>query len=268
MSTASWTATGPYTNPRLPISTVAAIATNAEAVNTSLASETTSTTPLQSCSSGAPAVVEFHNTSLDHYFITWMSNEIDILYGGTKIEGWRRTGYFFKTYPTAQPGSSPVCRFYIPPVLGDSHFFGARNGGVRRDRAAESELRTEYSPFMHMFLPVMGGLCCQHDADLSGVQQSFRCQSSLHDRLDRPRTDGHAGMVGGGRWPRPRRDVRAPVASGPFAVYSTAAFIDNMVRFLRAQWAGSVVRGRSIRPQCGRRKPDARRPVRVPALNH
>jgi hypothetical protein len=41
------------------------------------------------------------------------------------IAGWQRTGYTFNTYVTAQAGFSPVCRFYIPPAYGDSHFYSA-----------------------------------------------------------------------------------------------------------------------------------------------
>src|SRR5206468_1479689 len=68
-------------------------------------------------------VVEFYNTALDHYFITWVAQEISDLDNGVH-QGWARTGYSFEAYTTAQAGASPVCRFYIPPALGDSHFFG------------------------------------------------------------------------------------------------------------------------------------------------
>src|SRR5205823_1287072 len=70
------------------------------------------------------AAVEFYNASLDHYFMTWMPREIAKLDAGTEIKGWVRTGYSFKVYTTQQATSVPVCRYYIPPELGDSHFFG------------------------------------------------------------------------------------------------------------------------------------------------
>ena len=156
MSTASWTATGRETDAKPRVSTAEAITTNAVAVNTPLASEMTSTTPLQSCSTGAPAVVEFYNNSLDHYFITWMPDEIDILDGGTKIKGWRRTGHFFKTYPTAQAGSSPVCRYYIPPGLGDSHFFGRGTVECNATGQKNPSFILEDPAFMQMYLPTAG----------------------------------------------------------------------------------------------------------------
>jgi hypothetical protein len=40
------------------------------------------------------------------------------------IKGWPRTGQVLRTYPTAQIGTSPVRRFYMPPAFGDSHFYG------------------------------------------------------------------------------------------------------------------------------------------------
>jgi probable HAF family extracellular repeat protein len=69
--------------------------------------------------------VEFYNVSLDHYFMTSMPSEIAILDAGTQIKGWTRTGYAFKAYTAAQAGTSPACRYYIPPGYGDSHFFSA-----------------------------------------------------------------------------------------------------------------------------------------------
>ena len=40
--------------------------------------------------------------------------------------GWVRTGLTFKALRERQPpGASPVCRFYLPPAFGDSHFYSA-----------------------------------------------------------------------------------------------------------------------------------------------
>ena len=70
--------------------------------------------------------VEFYNAAFDHYFITDSPAEIDALDAGRTV-GWTRTGRAFKVYPSAPPGAgaNPVCRFYIPPQRGDSHFFSA-----------------------------------------------------------------------------------------------------------------------------------------------
>ncbi len=69
-------------------------------------------------------VVEFYNASLDHYFISISAQEISDLDRGVHT-GWVRTGLSFKAFDSASPGTNPVCRFYIPPEHGDSHFFSA-----------------------------------------------------------------------------------------------------------------------------------------------
>ncbi|HTQ01269.1 MAG TPA: hypothetical protein VMN56_18275 [Casimicrobiaceae bacterium] len=68
--------------------------------------------------------VEFYDASLHHYFVSDRAPDIDALDSG-RIAGWARTGESFKVWPRAVSGASPVCRFYIPPQHGDSHFFSA-----------------------------------------------------------------------------------------------------------------------------------------------
>jgi hypothetical protein len=75
-------------------------------------------------SSSAATIVEYYNATLDHYFMTSLENEIDALDSG-RIAGWTRTGLVFDAAAAAGNGLSPVCRFYIPPAHGDSHFFSA-----------------------------------------------------------------------------------------------------------------------------------------------
>jgi len=76
------------------------------------------------CSSGTTTVVEFYNAAQDHYFITSATQEIAALDGGV-LSGWQRTGLSFNAYDAGSGSASPVCRFYIPPALGDSHFYSA-----------------------------------------------------------------------------------------------------------------------------------------------
>ena len=76
---------------------------------------------------GPITVVEYYNPSLDHYFMSPLAPDIDALDSG-RIAGWQRTGLQFAAQPPQPnpPASlSPVCRFYIPPQHGDSHFFSA-----------------------------------------------------------------------------------------------------------------------------------------------
>ena len=101
-------------------------------------------------------VLEFYNPVLDHYFITWAGEEVLKLADGTSIKGWSTTGYSFLTYPTEQDGTTPVCRFYIPPAMGDSHFFG--RGTAECDATAQKNpsFVLEDPAFMHMLFPNLG----------------------------------------------------------------------------------------------------------------
>ena len=72
-------------------------------------------------------VVEYYAASLDDYFITADASEIQGLDAGVH-PGWVRTGLTFLAYsdPSLAPaGTSPVCRFYVLPQAGDSHFYSA-----------------------------------------------------------------------------------------------------------------------------------------------
>ena len=76
----------------------------------------------------AYTVVEYYNATLDHYFMTPLPAETSALDSGS-VAGWTRTGLVFDAFAsTAAAGGAavdPVCRFYIPPQHGDSHFFSA-----------------------------------------------------------------------------------------------------------------------------------------------
>jgi hypothetical protein len=102
------------------------------------------------------AVVEYYNAVLDHYFITWMPDEQANLDAGNTPTRWTRTGNSFRTHTTAQSGSSPVCRYYIPPDKGDSHFFGRGTAECDATGAANPTFVLEAREFMHVFLPVAG----------------------------------------------------------------------------------------------------------------
>src|SRR4029079_17679853 len=83
----------------------------------------------QSASASAQpiTIVEYYNAALDHYFVSGLAPDIDALDTG-RFGGWVRTGFTFNAFPTqasAGGNASPVCRFYIPPQHGDSHFFSA-----------------------------------------------------------------------------------------------------------------------------------------------
>jgi hypothetical protein len=70
-------------------------------------------------------VVEYYHQLLDHYFMTALPSDIASLDRGD-FAGWARTGETFKAYPTSVLSTVPVCRFFIPPEHGSSHFFSAK----------------------------------------------------------------------------------------------------------------------------------------------
>lgn len=103
-------------------------------------------------------VIEYYNAALDHYFITATPAEIHALDAGTR-EGWTRTLQSFSAFAQAASGMNPVCRYYLPPAFGDSHFYSA--SPVECD-----EVRTKFPGFvfegtavLHIALPdtVTGG---------------------------------------------------------------------------------------------------------------
>lgn len=78
-------------------------------------------------------VIEYYDAALDHYFMSASQPELDALDSG-RIAGWTRTGYSFDARITRyvdEFAPSPlaelvdVCRLYIPPADGNSHFFSA-----------------------------------------------------------------------------------------------------------------------------------------------
>jgi len=101
-------------------------------------------------------VVEYYNAVLDHYFITWRPDEQANLDAGNTPTRWTRTGYGFKAYTIAVAGASPVCRYYIPPPFGDSHFFGRGTAECEATGAQHPSFELEDPAFMQMFLPVVG----------------------------------------------------------------------------------------------------------------
>ena len=158
-------------------------------------------------------VVEYFNASLDHYFITWIAGEIALLDAGTTIKGWLRTGKTFKTYPVAHAGTTPVCRYYIPPGKGDSHFFG--RGTVECDATGQKNpsFVLEDPQFMQMFLPNAGNC----PASTVPIYRVFSNRPDANHRymMDkaRARPDGGDGLASGRRRAGSRRHVRAGVSA-------------------------------------------------------
>jgi subtilisin family serine protease len=127
-------------------------------------------------------VVEYYNASLDHYFITWVAAEQANLDAGNTPTRWTRTGATFKAWSAGQPGTSPVCRYYIPPGLGDSHFFGRGTAECDATGQKNPTFVLEDPAFMQMVLPVNG--TCP-----AGTQPVYRVFSGRADANHRYMTD-------------------------------------------------------------------------------
>ena len=71
--------------------------------------------------------IEYYNLTRNHYFVTSLQLEIDMLDSG-QFSGWDRTGQSIQVVsPTASAaGFADVCRFYGLPEAGlDTHFYSA-----------------------------------------------------------------------------------------------------------------------------------------------
>jgi len=83
-------------------------------------------------------LVEFHHPATDRYFVTMFAQDFEAIDSG-RVPGWVRTGDSMRVWinnyynpgdeeigPHAQPeGLLPVCRLFLPPPQGPSHFFSA-----------------------------------------------------------------------------------------------------------------------------------------------
>jgi DNA-binding beta-propeller fold protein YncE len=102
----------------------------------------------------APAMMatEYYNAVLDHHFLTASNAEIYSLDAGA-VPGWLRTGQSFPVYGGRDAGAAPVCRFYIPPALGDSHFYSASAVECEDVRTKFPALIFEAADVFHAHLP-------------------------------------------------------------------------------------------------------------------
>jgi serine protease len=103
-------------------------------------------------------VVEYYNAHLDHYFMTWGADEILLLDAGDTMKGWRRTGRSFEVLLTPALGAAAVCRIYIPPGLGDGHYFGRDASECSQTLDRHPSFVDESASFFYLFTP-MAGTC-------------------------------------------------------------------------------------------------------------
>ena len=155
-------------------------------------------------------VVEYYNAALDHYFMTLLDVEVAALDGGV-FSGWARTSLSFKAWPLAADATSPVCRFYMPPARGDSHFYSASPGECDDVRGRFPDFDLESSEVMYIALPDLRHRCVHavHRAGLPTVECARGFEPSLHDRSSRQGRDDCARLHSGRLWSGPGHHVRA-----------------------------------------------------------
>lgn len=105
------------------------------------------------------AAVEFHNAALDHYFVSTRADDIEALDSG-RFRGWARTGQSFGAYPVFMENKSAVCRFYLPPAHGDSHFLSASANECRDVSARFAQFVLEADDVMYVTLPDTASGAC------------------------------------------------------------------------------------------------------------
>jgi glucose/arabinose dehydrogenase len=134
--------------------------------------------------------IEYYHAGLDHYFITSAPSDINALDAGI-LTGWRRTGESFGTYATFATGYNPVCRFYIPPTLGDSHFISASPDECAEVRARFPSYVEEGPTFMNEALPdTATGICAAGQVPVYRVwngrpdsNHRFTTQRAIRDQM-------------------------------------------------------------------------------------
>jgi hypothetical protein len=121
----------------------------------------TAVTAARVLSGAAPTVpvIEYYWASRDHYFITSAVAEIAAL-DAAPPGGWVRTGNSFRAYGDPAAGANPVCRFYLPPAAGDSHFYSASPDECAATRQKFPTLVYEAPDVFHIALPeTTSGIC-------------------------------------------------------------------------------------------------------------
>ena len=129
------------------------------------------------------AAIEYYNAALDHYFTSALAADIAALDSGA-LKGWTRTGLSFGAYLEPAAGASPVCRFYLPPANGDSHFYSASPAECADVRAKFPTFVYEAADVMHVALPdLVTGECPP------GTQTVYRVWNNRADSNHRYTTD-------------------------------------------------------------------------------
>jgi hypothetical protein len=128
-------------------------------------------------------VVEYYYAGLDDFFITANQAEIQGLDSGVH-PGWVRTGLTFLAYsdPSVAPaGVSPVCRFYLLPQFGDSHFYSADPAECAATAAKFAGAWVEESPAL-FYIPLPNKTTFTCPANTRPVYRFLNQNNQIHHR--------------------------------------------------------------------------------------
>lgn len=138
--------------------------------------------------------VEYYHAGLDHYFTSADPAEIAALDAGVHA-GWRRTGETLRIDAARVADTSGVCRFYLPPAFGDSHFYSASPAECADVRARFPGFVLESEAVFAAALPEPGSGACA-----PGLVPVFRLWNGRADTNHRYTTSAalRAAMVARG----------------------------------------------------------------------
>jgi len=133
----------------------------------------------------AGTVIEYYNPGLDHYFITSSPAEIAALDSGRTV-GWNRTGASFPAFDTAVEGAYPVCRIYLPPSVGNTHFYSASASECATVPQTITAAVAESSAVMYVGMPTtIKGECAK---DWTPVYRVWNKRADTNHRYTTSRT--------------------------------------------------------------------------------
>jgi hypothetical protein len=131
-------------------------------------------------------VVEYHHAGLDHWLVTADPAEMASLDAG-RTAGWARTGLGFPAWRAGTAGTQPVCRFYLPPAFGDSHFLSASTDECATVAARFPGFVYESADVFDMTLPAVATGACP-----AGTRPVYRLWNGRADSNHRYTTDRDA----------------------------------------------------------------------------
>jgi hypothetical protein len=146
---------------------------------------------------GLSTVVEYHHGATDHYFITATAAEIAALDAGDH-PGWQRTGDSFRAWAPPVAGGSPVCRYYLPPAAGGSHFYSADPAECARTAATFPAFVLETPAAFRVALPDASTGACPSPDSQDPVYRIWNRRADTNHRYTRDRTVRDAMVAAGG----------------------------------------------------------------------